>query len=259
MRLARRTLLSGSAAALTAGISLARAQPPASPEPWTIPAPPTGSPADELRIHTDWAQLQQYREDNLRVRQLPAAERRVVFLGDSITRGWQVFHPEFFTANGFIDRGISGQTTPQMLVRFRQDVIQLSPEVVHLMGGTNDAAENTGPFDPEATKNNVMSMVELARTHRIRIVLAAIPPATAFPWRSVPDPVLKIRSLNEWIRAYAGQNGFGFADYTPLLDDGTGAMKPGLSYDGVHPTRAGYAAMETVTIAAINEALARNG
>jgi lysophospholipase L1-like esterase len=146
-----------------------------------------------------------------------------------------------------------------MLLRFRQDVIQLSPEVVHLMGGTNDVAENTGPFDPDATKNNVMSMVELARTHRIRIVLAAIPPAAAFPWRSVPDPVLKIRALNEWIRAYAGQNGFIFADYTPLLHDGSGAMKAGFSYDGVHPTRAGYAAMETVAIAAINEALARNG
>jgi lysophospholipase L1-like esterase len=252
-------LLSGSAAAFAAGTSLARAQAPAQPEPWAIPAPPTGSPADELRIHTDWAQLQQYREDDVRVRALTTAERRVVFLGDSITRGWMVFHPEFFTGNGFIDRGISGQTTPQMLVRFRQDVVRLAPEAVHLMGGTNDIAENTGPFDPDATKNNLMSMVELARMHRIRLVLGAIPPAAAFPWRSVPDPVGKIRTLNEWIRAYATQNGFGFADYTLPLDDGAGAMKPGLSYDGVHPTRAGYLAMEAVASAAINETLAHNG
>jgi lysophospholipase L1-like esterase len=258
VKLARRSLLSGSAAALAAGSSLARAQAPAPPEPWTIPAPPTGSSTDELRIHTDWAQLQQYHADDVRVRTLPAAERRVVFLGDSITRGWMVFHPEFFIGNGYVDRGISGQTTPQMLVRFRQDVIQLVPEAVHLMGGTNDIAENTGPFDFEATKNNLMSMVELARTHRIRIVLGAIPPAAAFPWRAVPDPVGKIRALNEWIRAYAGQNGFAFADYVTLLGDETGAMKPGLSYDGVHPTRAGYLAMESIAAAAINEALARN-
>jgi lysophospholipase L1-like esterase len=251
-------LLSGSAATLAAGSSLARAQAPAPPDPWSIPAPPTGSSTDELRIHTDWAQLQQYHADDIRVRALPAPERRVVFLGDSITRGWMVFHPEFFIGNGYIDRGISGQTTPQMLVRFRQDVIQLAPEAVHLMGGTNDIAENTGPFDFEATKNNLMSMVELARTHRIRIVLAAIPPAAAFPWRSVPDAVAKIRALNEWIRAYANQNSFGFADYTLLLDDGAGAMKPGLSYDGVHPTRAGYLAMETAATTAINETLARN-
>src|SRR5689334_11613611 len=248
MTIARRNLLTGSLAAGFAGTSLAQAQPAASPPPWTIPAPPVGSPADEERIHTDWAQLGQYRADDVRVRQLPAAERRVVFLGDSITRGWEVFHPEFFTANGFIDRGISGQTTPQMLVRFRQDVILLEPAAVHIMAGTNDVAENTGPFDPEATRNNLMSMVELARMHRLRIVLSAIPPAAAFPWRTVAEPVSKIRTLNEWIRAYAVQNGFGFADYTALLDTGAGAMKPALTYDGVHPNRAGYLTMEQVAL-----------
>jgi lysophospholipase L1-like esterase len=256
MKIARRNLLTGSVAAGLAGTSLAQAQPAATPPPWTIPAPPIGSPADEQRIHTDWAQLGQYRDDDLRVRQLPAVERRVVFLGDSITRGWEVFHPEFFTANGFIDRGISGQTTPQMLVRFRQDVVLLEPAAVHIMAGTNDVAENTGPFDPEATRNHLMSMVELARMHRLRIVLAAIPPAATFPWRAVPEPVTKIRTLNEWIRAYAMQNGFGFADYTPLLDTGAGAMKPALTYDGVHPNRTGYLTMEQVALRAIAAALA---
>jgi lysophospholipase L1-like esterase len=256
MKIARRNLLTGSVAAGLAGTSLAQAEPVAAPPPWTIPAPPIGSPADEQRIHTDWAQLGQYREDDIRVRQLPAAERRIVFLGDSITRGWEVFHPEFFTANGFIDRGISGQTTPQMLLRFRQDVVLLEPQAVHIMAGTNDVAENTGPFDPEATRNNLISMVELARMHRLRIVLAAIPPAATFPWRAVAEPVAKIRALNEWVHAYAMQNGFGFADYTPLLDAGAGAMKPSLTYDGVHPNRAGYLAMEQVALRAIAAALA---
>src|SRR5581483_10605254 len=117
---------------------------------------------------------------------------------------------------------------------------------MHLMAGTNDVAENTGPFDAEATKNNLMSMVELARMHRIRIVLAAIPPAAAIPWRAVPDTIVKIRALNEWVASYARLNGFAFADYTTVLDDGLGAMKPGLAFDGVHPTRAGYFAMEPV-------------
>ena len=257
MAIARRNMLTGSLAAGLAGTSRAQAQPSAAPPPWTIPAPPIGSPADELRIHTDWAQLGQYREDDLRVRQVPPTERRVVFMGDSITRGWQLSHPEFFTANGFVDRGISGQTTPQMLVRFRQDVILLEPQAVHIMGGTNDVAENTGPFDTEATRNNLMSMVELARMHRVRIVFAAIPPTAAFPWRAVvADAVAKIRTLNAWIRAYAILNGFAFADYTPLLDDGTGAMKAVLTYDGVHPNRAGYLAMEQAASRAIAAALA---
>lgn len=261
MEIARRNLLTGSLAAGLAGTSLAQAQSPQAQQPapappWTIPAPPIGSPADELRIHTDWAQLGQYRDDDLHVRQLPAAERRVVFLGDSITRGWQVSHPELFTANGFIDRGISGQSTPQMLVRFRQDVILLEPQAVHIMAGTNDVAENTGPFEPEATRNNLMSMVELARMHGVRIVLASIPPAAAFPWRPVPDVAAKIRTLNAWIRAYATQNAVALADYTPVLDDGAGAIRPGLAYDGVHPNRAGYLAMEQITMRAIAAALA---
>jgi lysophospholipase L1-like esterase len=255
MTIGRRNLLKGSLAAGLAAPVMAHAQAPA-PAPWTIPAAPTGSPEDEQRIHTDWAQLRQYRDDNLRVRQLPQTERRVVFLGDSITRLWINDHPEFFATNGLVDRGISGQTTPQMLVRFRQDVIDLAPEAMHLMAGTNDVAENTGPFDAQATKNNLLSMVELARMHRIRIVLAAIPPAAAFPWRTVADSILKIRALNEWIASYARLNRFGFADYTTVLDDGSGAMKPGLTFDGVHPTRAGYLAMEPVAQAAIAQALA---
>ena len=257
MGMDRRKLVYGIAAAAGAA-SAARAQQPthSATPPWAIQAVPTGSPEDELRIHTDWAQLGQYREDNLQVRALPAAERRVVFMGDSITRAWRVFHPEFFTTSGFVDRGISGHATPQMLVRFRQDVISLEPEAVHLMAGTNDIAENTGPYDPQSTRNNLMSMVELARMHRLRIILATVPPAAAFPWRVVAEPVAKLRALNEWIREYARLNRFILADYTPLLDDGAGAMKTGLAYDGVHPTRPGYLVMEQATMRAVAEALA---
>jgi lysophospholipase L1-like esterase len=256
MGVPRRLFLCG-AAAIASGATTARGESAGgAAAPWTIPAPPIGSAADELRIHTDWALLGQYRTDNLRVRQLPQRERQVVFLGDSITRAWRVFHPEFFMKNGYIDRGISGQATPQMLVRFRQDVLSLRPEVVHIMGGTNDVAENTGPFDPEATRNNLMSMVDLARLHRVRIILAAVPPAAAFPWRSVAEPVPKLRALNSWIRDYATLNNFAFADYTPLLDDGAGAMKPELTYDGVHPNRAGYLVMEQITTQAVAKALA---
>ena|ERR1051326_6236017 len=254
MSMARRSVLTGGVAATVA--ATARAQPAASPPPWTIQAAPTGSPADEKRIHTDWAQLEQYREDNARVRQLPAAERRVVFMGDSITRAWMVFNPEFFTANGYIDRGVSGQTTPQMLVRFRQDVISLRPAALHLMAGTNDIAENTGPYRPEATTNNILSMAELAKLHGMRVILAALPPTAEFPWRTGLQPAGKIRALNDWIRAYAAQAGFVFADYAATLDDGAGAMKPGLAYDGVHPTKAGYAAMEPIAGRAIAQALA---
>jgi len=256
MGVPRRLFLSGAAAAVSSAAA-ARAQSGGeATAPWLIPAPPIGSAADELRIHTDWAQLGQYRTDNIRVRQLPQEARRVVFLGDSITRAWRVFHPEFFVQNGYVDRGISGQATPQMLVRFRQDVVSLRPEAVHIMGGTNDVAENTGPFDSDATKNNLMSMVDIARLHRLRIILAAVPPAATFPWRSVAEPVAKLRMLNGWIRDYATLNNFAFADYAPLLDNGAGAMKPELTYDGVHPNRAGYLVMEQITTLAVAKALA---
>ncbi|HSC17631.1 MAG TPA: SGNH/GDSL hydrolase family protein [Rhizomicrobium sp.] len=249
MKIARRTVLTSGVAAGMAASAAARAQTaPAKPEP---PLPPT-----EHQLLTDWPDLQHYREDNFRVRALPASARRVVFLGDSITREWPLFHPEFFASNGYICRGISGQTTPQMLVRLRQDVISLAPEAVHLMAGTNDIAENTGPYNPTATTNNIMSMAELARMHGIRVILASVPPALEYGWHPGREPVPKIRGLNEWIRKYASISGFAYADYTAILDNGMGGMKPGLSYDGVHPSKAGYQAMEQVAARAIGEVLA---
>ncbi|MBV9061774.1 MAG: GDSL family lipase, partial [Alphaproteobacteria bacterium] len=132
---------------------------------------------------------------------MPAKQRRAVLIGDSITRAWGVFAPDFFGANGYIDRGISGQTTSQILVRFRQDVISLEPQAVHLMAGTNDIAENAGPYHPRDTTNNLMSTAELAKLHGVRVILASVPPTTDFPWRTGLQPVSKIRALNDWIRA----------------------------------------------------------
>jgi lysophospholipase L1-like esterase len=180
----------------------------------------------------------------------------VVFMGDSITEGWLDRAPAYFR-DGLVDRGISGQTSPQMLVRFRQDVIDLHPRAVHIMMGTNDIASNTGPMSLEETEANFQTLSELARAHHIRVILASIPPASGFPWRPGLATAEKIRTLNTWIRAYAARTGAVYADYTSVLDDGQGGMKPGLAMDGVHPTAEGYAIMAPVADRAIAQAMRR--
>ncbi len=187
---------------------------------------------------------------------LTASGRRpqVVFMGDSITEGWRSRVPGFFR-EGLVDRGISGQTSPQMLVRFRQDVIALRPRAVHIMMGTNDIAGNTGPMTLEQTEDNFRSMNELARANGVCVILAAIPPAAGFPWRPGLETAEPIRRLNAWIRDYAAHTGAVYADYTAVLDDGQGGMKPGLAFDGVHPTETGYAAMAPVAEQAIARSL----
>jgi lysophospholipase L1-like esterase len=255
-KIARRNVLS--AAAGIAAASVANAQPlPHAPPPWTIPAAPTGSPEDELRIHTDWAQLGQYHEDNARVRSLPLEERRVVFMGDSITRIWINQHPEFFTVNGYVDRGISGQTTPQMLVRFRQDVIDLQPKVVVILAGTNDIAGNTGPMTLEQTENNLASMADLATANHIRVVLCSVLPAYDFAWHPGLEPAPKIVALNTWIKSYAAEKGYVYVDYHSAMKDQRDGLPANLSKDGVHPTPAGYAVMTPLVDAGIKSALAQ--
>jgi lysophospholipase L1-like esterase len=215
------------------------------------PAAPT---PEEQRLHTDWAWMGRFRaEDAALVAR--GVRPDVVFIGDSITQGWLDKAPAFFTP-GRVDRGIGGQTTPQMLVRFRQDVIDLKPRAVHIMAGTNDIAGNTGPISLEETEGNLASMTELAQAHGIRVILASIPPAANFPWRPGVETAEKIRAANAWIRAYAARVGAVYADYTAVLDDGRGGMKPGLASDGVHPTPAGYAVMAPTAERAIAEALA---
>ena len=219
-------------------------------------AAPQGSAAEqeaEHRLHTDWAWLGRYQGDNAALR--PTGGARIVFIGDSITQGWIDKVPGFFR-EGRIDRGIGGQTTPQMLLRFRQDVIDLHPAAVQIMGGTNDIAGNTGPMTPEQTKANIMSMAELARANGIRVILASIPPAANFPWRPGLSTAPRIAAINAWLKDYAARTGATSADYGTALHDGD-ALRSALTYDGVHPNEAGYAAMAPVAERAIRDALSR--
>ncbi|TCS18407.1 SGNH/GDSL hydrolase family protein [Caulobacter sp. BK020] len=241
----RRTLLAGGLAAAP-GLALAQ----------TAAAPSAPSPED-LRLRTDWPFLQRYAAENAVDRDLPPERRRVVFMGDSITQGWRDAHPAFFTDNGFLGRGISGQVTAQMLVRFWPEVVTLKPAAVHILAGINDIAQNAGPYDLTATQANLQAMTTLAQANGIAVILATVMPALDFPWRPGLGPVAKVRALNAWLTAYAAERGAVLADYTRVLDDGMGGMKPGLAYDGVHPTREGYAVIEPVTLAAVTSALTR--
>jgi lysophospholipase L1-like esterase len=207
----------------------------------------------EKRLHEDWPWLARYQADNAKL--LATGVRPdVVFMGDSITQGWIDKVPAFFRT-GLVDRGIGGQTTPQMVLRFRQDVIDLHPRAVHIMAGTNDIAGNTGPMSIPQTEANIMTMAELARAHGVRVILASIPPAANFPWLPGLETMSKIATLNAWLKAYAAQTGAVYADYTAVLDDGRGGMKPGLSVEGVHPTARGYDVMAPVAERAIASAL----
>ncbi len=170
---------------------------------------------------------------------------RVVFMGDSITEGWLEKRPAFFTP-GRIDRGISGQTTSQMLLRMMSDVVELKPRAVHIMGGTNDIAGNTGPMTTKMSENNIRAMTDIAERHGIKVLLASVPPAAQFPWAPAIETRTPIADLNRRLRRVAHETGATWVDYHPVLDDGTGAMKPGLAGDGVHPNEAGYDAMARV-------------
>ena len=169
----------------------------------------------------------------------------VVFMGDSITEGWFDKRPGFFT-RGRVDRGIGGQTTSQMVLRMYSDVVALKPKAVHIMAGTNDIAGNTGPMTAEMTENNFRAMSDIARQRGIKVLIASIPPAASFPWRPGLETRKPIAELNAWLKRFAHESGATWVDYRPVLDDGTGTMKPGLASDGVHPTEAGYDAMATV-------------
>lgn len=195
----------------------------------------------ERGLLKDPAGLERYRADNERLR---ASGTRVgiVFMGDSITEGWQTKRPTFFRP-GRVCRGISGQTTPQMLLRFMADVVDLAPRAVHIMAGTNDVAGNTGPMTARMTEDNVRAMSAIARQHRIEVLLAPIPPAAHFPWRPDVDPRPRIAELNGWLRRFARETNATWVDYSAVLDDGTGAMRAGMASDGVHPTGTGYDAM----------------
>jgi len=175
-----------------------------------------------------------------------------VFYGDSITQGWDL--AKSFPGKPYVNRGISGQTTPQMLVRFRQDVIALKPQVVVILAGTNDIAQNTGPETLEQIEDNFASMAELARANNIRVVLSSITPVYDYPWRAGMEPVEKIRALNDWLRSYAAAHGDMYLDYFSAMQDARHGLPPALSPDGVHPNAAGYAVMAPLAEKAIGEA-----
>ncbi len=194
----------------------------------------------------DWASLGRYAEQNKTVAELPQQQRRVVFMGNSITDSWATMRPRFFSDNGYVGRGISGQTTCQMVLRFAQDVIALHPQTVVINAGINDIAENTGPYDEELTFGNIRLMAETARHYNINVVLTSVLPAAGFRWnRAVSDAPEKIASLNRRIRAYAESQGLTYIDYhaAMLAPDGR-SLNPRYTRDGVHPTDEGYAVME---------------
>ncbi len=211
-------------------------------------------PATASAQNQDWAHLRRFREANKELMKTPD-NRRVVFYGNSITEGWPTAHPSFFEDNHFVGRGISGQTTYQYLVRFRQDVINLKPQLVVINAATNDVAENNYPYDEAATMGNIISLVELAEANGIKVILTSTLPAGGFPWnKEITDAPEKIASLNKLIKAYADEKGIPYVDYHSALLGPDGRSIPvELAKDGVHPTPEGYTIMEELILPAVRK------
>lgn len=267
------------------GFFLVAVLPACSPRAFSQASPPAASPQNQIppdqlaaweqltpyqksqleRTYNDWPFLAKFREADMLLPPPSPGESRVVFMGDSITEGWGMkatptspARGEFFPGKPYINRGISGQTTPQMLVRFRQDVILLRPKVVVLLAGTNDIAENTGKETLQEIGNNIASMSELARANGIRVVLCSVLPATDFHWHKGLEPAQRIKELNAWIKEYAAKNGFVYVDYYSPMANSEGGLKTELSPDGVHPNKAGYDLMAPLAEAGIAEALKKS-
>ena len=213
------------------------------------------SPGHILNVKNEWGM--RYAEDNKRVKALPASQRRVVFIGNSITEGWPKAHPGFFTDNGFIGRGISGQTSYEIFTRFRADVIDLAPEAVVINAGTNDIAENGRNYNEDRTFGHIQSMVELALVHGIKPILATVLPSAGFSWnREINDAPQRIASLNKRLKAYADEKGLPFIDYySALVEKPSEALDNRYTKDGVHPTADGYTVMESVALPVITKVL----
>jgi lysophospholipase L1-like esterase len=230
----------------------------------TPAAQPEAKPVQALASHTsneynaklDWPWLGKFKEADLALAQPAPGEDRVVFMGDSITEGWKIEGPQgSFPGKPYINRGISGQTTPQMLLRFRQDVIALKPKAVVILAGINDIAGNTGLMTLEQTEDNLASMAELAAANHIRVVLCSVTPAYDFPWHPGLSPAPKVLALNAWIKAYAAEKGHVYVDYHTAMKDERDGLPVAISYDGVHPLPAGYAIMAPLVEAGIEKAL----
>jgi acyl-CoA thioesterase-1 len=234
----------------------------AQPAPAAVaPAAAPKHPDDYLRkrneqLLTDFGWLAKFHDADAQLPPPAPGENRVVFMGDSITEGWHL--DTSFPGKPYINRGISGQTSPQMLLRFRQDVIDLKPKVVVILGGTNDVAGNTGPMTPAQSEENIASMADLASANHIRVVLCSVLPAIDFGWAPGLQPAPKIDALNEWIRAYASEKGYVYVDYHSAMKDEHDGLPANLSPDGVHPNPAGYAIMAPLVEAGIAKALGGN-
>jgi lysophospholipase L1-like esterase len=204
---------------------------------------------------TDWPNLAKYRDSNAVLAAPAAGENRVVFMGNSITEGWKKYWAEEFAGKPYINRGIGGQTTPQMLIRFRQDVIALKPKVVVILAGTNDIAGNTGPSTLEMIEDNFASMADIARMNGVRVVLCSVLPVYDYPWRPGLQPAPKIVALNAWMKHYADSTHSIYVDYHSAMRDDRQGMRAELASDGVHPNEAGYKIMVPLVEAGIAAAL----
>jgi len=204
---------------------------------------------------TEFANFEKYAEQNATLSSPKANVDRVVFMGNSITEGWINARPSFFETNPYIDRGISGQTTTQMLLRFRRDVIDLHPKVVVFLAGINDIAENTGPITLQDVYGNIISMVELAQSNKIQAVICSVLPANNFPWRPSIKPADKVIELNKMLSAYADKNNIVYVDYYKAMVNDQKGLSPELAEDGVHPTSKGYGIMEPLVVEGIQKAL----
>lgn len=211
--------------------------------------------AQQERLLNDWPNLVRYREANATLGDPAPGEQRVVFMGNSITDGWARLFASQFPGKPYVGRGIGGQTTPQMLVRFRQDVIDLKPAAVVILAGTNDIAGNTGPSTPEMIQDNLASMAELARANGIRVVLSSILPVSDYPWRPGLNPGPTIVAINQWMKKYAEANDMVYLDYHSAMVDDELGLPPELARDGVHPTEEGYRIMARLAEEAIARAL----
>jgi lysophospholipase L1-like esterase len=216
---------------------------------------PATSNAQEDRMHDDWASLEHYRKANAALPPPARGEKRVVFMGDSITEAWGRRFDTEFPGKPYVNRGISGQTTPQMLVRFRPDVIDLHPAAVVILGGINDIAGNTGPETPEMIENNLMSMIDLARANGIAVVLCSVLPASRFSWRPDLAPAQDIVRLNTWMHNYATKHRLTWVDFHTAMADEHEGLPAALSADGVHPNEAGYGVMAPLIEQGIAKAL----
>ena len=203
----------------------------------------------------DWPNLKQFQEANAQLQPTKSKENRVVFMGNSITIGWLNKRPEFFEGKPYVNRGISGQTTPQMLLRFRQDVIDLEPKVVVILAGTNDIAGNTGPSTLEMIVDNIKSMAEIAKANNIKVILSSTLPAYKYGWKPEVEPAEKIVELNKMIKAYAKKEGHIYLDYFSKMADERNGLPKKYADDEVHPTVEGYMVMEPLVEAAIAKAL----